>query len=206
MGNEKALEGALGSLFKSFSPADESAMLGPFRALVETMTNYDLFRDKPIVPAYEADKPLELRKGIDHASRTGQILQDVLQVDARKIDHIIKAQTGNLGDLGLWASDLGREDRPGGMGVAIGKLSGIVRQSPAWGAKEVTEAQKLMRQASLQGSREAKRFSSMVDAYFAAKTDAEKDKKAQVLRKEARRLIPIFENKLRRKIDIGRKP
>lgn len=74
--------------------------------------NYDQFRGAPIVPMYEEEKAVELRKGTKTASRLGQLIQGITgdNVDARKIDFAIKNQFGYFGDLVLRSSNIASGD------------------------------------------------------------------------------------------------
>ena len=79
---------------------------------MQLASNYDSFRGSQIVPQYEEDKAVELRKGTETASRLGQLLQSASgnNIDARKIDFAIKNQFGYYGDFALRASNIGADD------------------------------------------------------------------------------------------------
>lgn len=75
----------------------------------DVLSNYDSFRDTQIVPQYEDDLDVRLRKGTSTASNLGQMLQKMSgdNIDARKIDFAIKNQFGYYGDFALRSSNIG---------------------------------------------------------------------------------------------------
>jgi len=51
-GNKEAFSGFLGSVRGALSPIEYGAALGPLKPAFEVLMNYDLFRDKYIIPPY----------------------------------------------------------------------------------------------------------------------------------------------------------
>ena len=203
-GNKKAFEGWLpsfdpghkdvGSLAKSFAPVDETALIGPFRGLVEVMANYDFFRNRNIVSPWEWGKRVDLRKGTGRASRVGQLLQKAIGVDGRSMDHLIESQFGGLGRLGKRVSDLGREDRPASIGR---ELVGITARSPAYAARDVQWVLNWAKSIGASTHGDVRKLNDLLSANFQSKTAKGKDVQAARARRYA--------TALRAKIEKGTK-
>lgn len=147
-GKENAFEGYGRSFGNSLTPIDEAALMGPIRPFMEAMTNTDFFRDKQIVPKFEADLALELREGQEYSSRIAKAIQALLpgplKVDTRKIDHIIQGQFGGLGRIASQIGDLNREDRPR-QGIRIlTEAAGFFTPAPSSSARDVRAVSKYM--------------------------------------------------------------
>lgn len=175
-GKKNAFEGYAGSVANSLLPIDQ-ANLTPFPGIVEGVTNYDFFRDKAIVPPYENNVDLALRN-TDRASRLGKVLQDVSGIDARKIDHFVKGQFSYFGNAALKTSNLGRKD---GDKFGLHDL-GFFQNTPAYNSPQVQDLMKYAEQWRLGASKPMKEFKRLASEYFDAKDDADKDKKAEILR------------------------
>jgi hypothetical protein len=190
-GNKEAFHGFSGSALQAFFPVDESAMAGPLRTGVELMTNYDFWREKPIVPPYEERLVLDLRdtKG---SSRVGQWIQDVAGMDARKADHLIRSSTSYYGNVALKLGDIGRKD--GRNKFDLSDL-GFFKSSPAYNSAIVTDLTQFATAYGLTSSREFKAFRMYADRYFDAKGDDAKDKAAKELRKAATKAMEILQEK-----------
>lgn len=185
LGNEKAFEGYSSSLKKAAMPLDESAMMGgPLKPIIENIVNYDTFRDKSIVPPYEDELALELRDSDKSASRLGQILQDVLNVDARKIDHYIESQFADIGRTATTLSDLGRDDKNIPSARLINLGTGVTTAEPGYGSPDV---QWVLQQAKQVGIRKSP-LGSLLSAVFDAKTEAARDQASKALRDAAKAL------------------
>lgn len=130
-GNDKAFEGFDGTVVKSFMPFDEGSIAGPAGAAVETIANYDFFRNKNIVPPDENKTLLELRN-TDYASRLGKRIQDVFGVDARKADFLVKRLFSYYGDLAIKTSDIGREGKGFGW-----ETTGFIKPEPGYSSRDV---------------------------------------------------------------------
>ena len=192
-GHENAFDGYGGSVARAMVPVDEQALAGPFRSIVEGMVNYDLFRDRYIVPPYENDLRLDLRS-TDRGSRIGQLLQSMSNIDSRKIDHFIKSQFGGVGRIALNVSDIGREDRD--MYQPLRSASGVVVTSPASASMDVQYVKMQAKERGKVNSPVLRPLRYATDKYYDAKTQAEKDRWARKMREIAARI--------RRGIDDGR--
>lgn len=175
--NENAFGGYAGSVRKSMIPLDEAAMTGPFKTAVENMTNYDFFREKHIIPPYEEGLNLEMRK-TERASRMGKALSAAFGVDPRFTDHTIKGMTSYLGNYAIKASNIGRAD---GEHFSIKDL-GFFKDSPAYNSKSVQKLMDVIKEFGLGSTKEAKEFRRLAEEAMDAKTDAEKEKAAKVVR------------------------
>lgn len=187
MGNEHAGEGWGGSMAKSLVPLDESATFGALRGPIESITNYDSFKNGPIVPYHEDKLALEFRNPAS-ASRIGKLLQDVIGMDARKVDHLLRSQLGGTGDLALKASDIGRGDKPGAVRSAAGSLVGVTAQSPATVARDVADVFAWARRYKQESSAAVRELSRLRKVYFAAAPGRERDDAAKALREYATQL------------------
>ena len=138
-GYENAYDGYGEAVVKSFLPFDQSSLLGPFKTVIETMTNYDTFRNRNIVSKWEVDKPIEERKGTKYASKLGQIMQDLSkdQVDARIIDHVVRSQFADLGRTALDISNIGEADKKQTLATWLKDAFGIFGQNSEWVARDL---------------------------------------------------------------------
>lgn len=132
LGDKRPFDGYGGSLAKSFLPIDEAALGAPFRGLIQTMANYDFFRNKNIVPPHEAKLDLDLRR-TSSASNLSQVLQRIAGVDARKIDFILRDQFGYMGKLAADLSDVPNK----GIGKVVASQTGIISSYPVYAARDV---------------------------------------------------------------------
>jgi hypothetical protein len=181
-GNEKAFEGYLGSVGKSVIPIDQNVLIPIAPAVAENIMNYDLFRDKAIVPPAENNLNLAMRN-TETASRAGQALQEVSGIDARKIDHFIKGQFSYYGSTALKLSDIGKENSKNKFGISD---LGFFKETPAYNSKEVQDFMAYINEYGLNRSGYYQSFSRKAKEYFNAKTDEEKEVKARILRKYAK--------------------
>lgn len=144
-GKANAFEGYGKTIMSAALPVEKSMLAGPFGPEVDMMTNYDFFRERNIVPTWEADLDLELREGTNRASRMGQALQAVTQavpgrfadVDARKWDHWLRSRGGGFAQIAQTLSDAGREDRPMQTRRLAGQMVGLITDSPSYSAADV---------------------------------------------------------------------
>lgn len=188
MGYEESFEGYAASVARSTMPVDDAALVGPARGLVEVISNYDFFRQKNIIPPEEDKKALELRR-TGTASRLGQTLQKIVGVDARNIDHIIKAQSTYFGDLALRLSDAGRDDTRYPMDLTT---TGLFKNTPVYNSKSV---QWVMQKAQLYGLTQDpiyQQMSLLITDYFNAPTDEEKEKRGRVIKKFAKDIKEVW--------------
>lgn len=180
-GDEKEFEGLGGSLARTLLPLDEEVLLGPYRGVVQAIFNKDLFKNREIVPFYEKDLALDHpKRRTERASRLAQLLQPMTQIDARKIDFLMRAHAGFYGDLAGKISDLGRTDKRGLRWADLGFSFG----SPAAFSRDVKWVQD---HAKLKGEANKPYMTTLkklISGYYKAPA-SEKPKRASDLRKYA---------------------
>lgn len=124
----------------------EDVIGGPFRALYNAGVNYDNFREKYIVPPWEAKKDLELRNPRG-ASELGQAVQALAETfglgdtdfgrtfgDARTVDFLIANTFGTMGQMATRASNI---DSPESAVDTLMYFSGLTAQEPAVNSPDV---------------------------------------------------------------------
>lgn len=187
-GNEKAFEGHGSQLWHTLLPVDEGALAGPFQGVVQALTNYDLFRQKHIVPIFEENLELGLRKTW-RASRLGQLIQEVVGVDARKIDFLARQQFGYFGQYATRLSDIGRpEARTMGM-----TDTGLFKGAPAAAALDVQWVMNRAKERGALSTKEFRQFREHVNRYYDAESRVMKEAAAKALRFQAARLRAKWE-------------
>jgi len=180
-GNENAFDGYAKELALSLLPMDESSIFGGgWRGVAEVAVNRDLFRDKPIVPSYEADLNLDRREGAKHASRLGQLIGFSIGRDPRDIDHLIRYFGTDFGDMVMTLSDVWRDDKTIPTSKPLNLVTGLFTDVPAYGAIDV---QKVLDEARGVGIRGL--LKDELETFFEAKSNLERDKAAQALRAAA---------------------
>ena len=190
-GDKNAFDGLGGSFFRAVVPFDEGDLAGSYGLFVQAVANKDLFRDKAIVPVHEENIDLELRN-YDRASRFGKITGEAIGVDPRKIDFFMKSQFAFFGQMAAKISDVGREDRR-----AIGLPEpGLFVASPAYTARDVQWVFDTAGRRKLTRRKEYQKMVKLLDRYFDAKTELERDEKAAELRAFAGRVRASWEKKL----------
>lgn len=187
--NDEAFKGFAGSVARGFIPVDESALAGPFAPFVETITNYDFFRKKQIVPPHEVTVDLSLRN-TETSSKLGRLLQKYLNVDARKIDHVIKSQFSYFGDVVLKASNINEDKKKASFSI---NDIGFFKESPGYNAQVVQEFLSEARKWRLTGTKQYKYFNGLVEQYFNAENDIEKEKLGALLIETAGLLLKDIE-------------
>lgn len=170
LGNKNAWEGYPTSLKTAILPVKEEYLAGSFRPFIEASTNYSWFTGRPIVPTFEANKDLDLRKGTKNASELGQAIQKAIGVDARKVDHIVTSLFGGFGRIAA-----ARSSDPGWW---LGAASGMSSRSPAWEAEDVQWAMDYAERRGIGGRKEFDILRDRLKASSAATTAAERDRKA----------------------------
>lgn len=174
---EKAFDGYAGSFFRTLLPFQETDMAGPYSAFMEAITNYDLFRQKNIIPVHEQNLDLDLRR-TDRASRFGRIVQEAIGVDSRKIDFFMRRQFGFFGQMTTKISDIGRDERRQ-IGLAE---TGLFVGSPAYAAKDVQWVMDTAKRRDALRDPSYRRMTKLISKYFDADTNKEKDVLAERLR------------------------
>ena len=140
-GKDDAFDGLAKTVGTAVIPIDDSDLLGPFVGVAEAMTNYDFFRDRPIVPIWEDALSPEMRKGMEDASVLGQWIYKTLKPalsavkidDPRKVDHFIRSYASWFGDFAIVASNRLDPDKP----VRSHSVLGISYGPPGASAKDI---------------------------------------------------------------------
>lgn len=200
-GNEHAFEGYGGSLARALLPIDESAIAGPFRGIIETLTNWNIFGNRNIIPPDENQLALELRN-TQYASRLGKVLQPVFKMDARKMDFLLREMFGFFGEFAVAASDTGRAEK---RGISL-KQTGLFQETPVFAARDVQWVMNQAAKFGLDRNIEYRLLKNRMRDYFDAKTDTEKTRTAKIVIAEAQQIrfrwergVPLSKNRKVRK-------
>jgi hypothetical protein len=106
LGDRRAMEGWAGSAANAVLPINTPVEgTGPLKTFLELQFNRDTFRGRDIVPAWEKDLKVELRKGTAHSSAVSKGIASALKVagleiDPRNLDYLL----GSLGGAGQTAA------------------------------------------------------------------------------------------------------
>lgn len=194
-GSETAWDGFGGSVAKSLTPFDESSLLGGAKPFYEVAANYNYFRDTNIVPAWEEGKLMELRKGTAKASRVGKgvtwgLKQAGMEVDPRKVDHLLTGYGTYMADWGLSLGDLGVEDSRFRFGPS---KTGFAKDVPINNAVSVNAVYKLATELNKWNSPDIKRLRGKIDKYYAEEDPAKQKELSQLIYEDARLIRRKFE-------------
>lgn len=186
-GADSQSEGYLGSVVNAASPADAGSLLGPAKMFAELMLNHDMFRDRPIIPTWEAKLDVNLREGTKHASRLGKMLQSVSGMDARKWDFYLKAQFAEFGQYATRMSDIMREDRPFDWRDYV-SVRGPISNSQSVrrildSAEKYGETNNLL----------VRRLKALLSMSYQAPSRAEQDKIGKIVRSYSRSMLPMID-------------
>lgn len=179
----------IGSLLRSFLPADESVLFGPFITIAEIMLNYDFFRDRPIKPQYTEGLRLDRDKGTRWSSNLSKRVNNLLQlvyeqgVDPRYIDHFIENQFGGLGRR-LVQTTYPEEMQSNRLGFWL-ENAGVANRSPAYSSRDVRWMFDWSRAMGLDGSKPMQELRRLGHEYYDAIGNEAKDDAARKLREYA---------------------
>lgn len=183
MGEKNSFDGYGGSVGEAFVPVNSvPEMLGPLRTPVEIMTNKDFFRDRDIVPTWEKDLRLDLRKGAENASMTGKAVSAMLGVDPRYIDHYL----GAFGGLGQAVKDFTTPERK--LGESTLKATGMVLPPVSSQSKDFHFVTEWAKQTGNLGEKNIKALRDLAQKVYDAKTPQEADEIAKQVRRRATEL------------------
>jgi hypothetical protein len=203
-GNEKAFDGFSDQVIKLLFPFDEGNLAGPFQAIWEGKSNYDFFRERNIIPVDEDPLNLAMRN-TETASRLGQVLQrlteieaikyiplikNLADIDARKWDHFIQRQFSYTGTLALKLADLGREDSRHEFDFTD---TGLFKRSPAYNSKSVQDMISYAKEFGLTKTPAYKSFNAIVGDYFNADTDEQREQIGKQLIEYGKELLKAWE-------------
>lgn len=191
LGQDKALEGYAGSLAKTVMPIDESALGGGYKPIIEVLTNYDFFRDKNIIPPEDVALDLELRD-TGKASRLGKGIQEVVGMDARNADYLIKSMGSYFGNTALQLSDIGREDTRYPFNWAV---SGMLKGDPLYDSNDVQYVMDFVKHRGVHWSDPLyMQLNQLISTYYEAENAEERSEIAKTAREMARDIREVYEN------------
>jgi hypothetical protein len=194
-GNKNAFDGHIGQLMRATLPLDETALAGPFRGIVQMALNYDLFRNQHIIPAWEEGKDVRLRD-TSRGSRLGQAVQQVLGVDARKVDFLLVESLGDLGRYIQEASNVGRaEKRPHTTADILRQVGAVFATSPAGQAKDVQAIFDTAQRAGMEQDKQVAHLRGLLKQAYESPTDKERDALLKRVREYATRIRPLIERR-----------
>ena len=180
MGEKNSFDGYGGSLANSLLPVNSpEQVMGPFKAPMELLFNKDTFRNRDIIPVWEKDLKLELRKGAANSSMAGQAVGKLLGADPRNIDHIF----GSFGGLGQSLVDFTKPERR--LGEAGLKMTGFVLPPISSQSKDY---QWVVDWATANGKLTDKHVQALRDLsreVYKAKSPQEADRLAKLVRAQA---------------------
>jgi len=188
-GNKDAFMGYGGNVGQSFMPYNvESSFWGPYKVFIEMGANYDLFRQRNIVPVWEKDKRVALRD-TSRASRIGQAVQAASgdRLDARTVDFYLQEQFGGPGRYATMLTN------PKGVNVPTGlnMITGLFTNAPGSNALHV---QHVMDVAVKNSWQETPAVQSLRDQLKAFNAATEREKEA--MRKDLLRNVKALSNTL----------
>jgi hypothetical protein len=110
--DKKAFDGFAKQVFTAFTPDFIFTALQP---MIEVMTNYSMFRDRPIVPQSEQQRPSKLQYG-PGTSEVAKLVGGLIDVSPRKIDHLLNGYFATAGrqvrDVVDTAITIGEKNKP----------------------------------------------------------------------------------------------
>jgi len=122
---------------KGLSPIDMTGITTNSGSVKSLTSNYDAFRGQNIIPEYEKDIDVRLRK-TEQSSRLGKLGQKLSKdsFDPRQVDYFIKGTFSYFGDFGIRLSNIGSETAKDKIGW---ELTGLAKESydSPYGNKDV---------------------------------------------------------------------
>lgn len=195
---ERLIDGALGnkealaphsigkSLDRTLVPVEPTDAIVSGGGIGEAIINRDTFRNRNVVPPWEEGLELARRKGTAEASRLGQWIQRLVQVDARKVDHVIHQTGGGLGRNLTRMSDLGRADKPMRTADWLNPMTGLFGESPGGNAESVQRAMDLAAAKGKLQDDAVRELAARRKAWRLAPDDRAREVAARRLREQAR--------------------
>jgi hypothetical protein len=180
LGNKQALEGFGSSVTSAALPMSSPVeATGPLKVPIEIMFNRDTFRNRDIIPPWERDLKLPLRKGVVHSSATGQAIGHIIGADPRYVDHFLKS----YGGLGQGIVDFTSKQQR--LGESTVKATGLSANPPSTQSMDYQWVSDWARENGKSGASEIKQLHALVEPVYAAKTAAQADAAARELRQKA---------------------
>ena len=181
MGDPHAVEGLAGSAANVMPVNSLAESSGPLKTFLELNLNRDTFRNRDIVPAWEKDLKLDLRKGTKYASGAGKGIAEALNVtglgiDPRSVDHVLNS----MGGWGNIASSITSPNR--GIAETAIRSTGLVTESPGTNAEDVQWVMDWARKNGKLSDPSIKELQNKRKRAFNAKTPEEKASTREALR------------------------
>lgn len=166
---------------------------GPGSAILEPLTNYSFFKQGPIVPRFEENKVLALRKKFNQASRAGKGISYMLSplfregdsVDPRYIDNLFSSVFSYYGDFGMNVSDIGSPVSRHKFGL---KTLGFFREQAIYSDVRVEKLYNLAEDLGLTGSTEIKHLGGYISDYYNATTAEQRERSHKMIMKYAAKI------------------
>lgn len=172
------------SLANAMLPFDQGNLAGPFQAFVESLANYDFFRNRNIIPWYELDMPVWSRDGAIKSPAVSRMIAKAIGTDPRIVSHVAGSLLGDFGRLATMPPD---------WRYAMYKVAGVLGQSPAFEAESIEQARRSVKALGQTGSREAQYLGELLDDWRDAKTDEEREAAAKDAREFAQQLVDMLQ-------------
>lgn len=177
--HENAWAGYPTSLYQNLSILRPEMMAGPMSAAIEPMANYSFFKQGPIVPRFEENKLLELRKKFNTASRLSKGMSLMLSpafkdgdsVDPRYIDNLFTSMFSYYGETAMNLSDIGSKESRQKFGL---KTTGFIRDQQIYGDVRVSKLYDVAEDLGMTGSSQIKRLTGYITDYYNSVTPAER--------------------------------
>lgn len=186
-GTKHAFDGYAGSATSALMPMSSPVeATGPLKVPIEIMFNRDSFRDKDIIPSWERELRLDLRKGAKHSSNVGQAVGKLIGADPRYIDHFLHS----YGGIGQAVTDFTSSEMK--LGEAVKKSSGLTTMPPSTQSVDYQWVMDWARRNGQTGRQEIKYLHKMIEPVYNAATAQEADAAAARLRKVASGLRDQF--------------
>jgi hypothetical protein len=144
MGRAGAWDGVVESVMRALVPVDQGMFTGAFGPEITQWTNYEIFREKNVIPPYEEGKDISEK---EHAYERAPVMASALakgmnefgfSVDPRKTAKYFRDRLTYVGDMALNLSDLLSEERRGqGAWRFTKRITGIIRESPGRDSQSV---------------------------------------------------------------------
>jgi hypothetical protein len=187
MGEKHTGEGYAESI-KNLLPISNTAQAaGPLKSFLEMAMNWDSFRGKEIIPSWEKNLDLELRKGTRYASGAGQGIANTMNlaglgVDSRSVDYV-------LNSMGGWGTITTASTSPNrNLGATSLKSTGLFTETPGTNAQDVQWLLDWAKRRNELNNQNIKQLKELRTAVFEEKNDRIRAEKSKRLREYATRL------------------
>jgi hypothetical protein len=179
MQDPHALEGLSKSAANVMPVNSIAESSGPLKTFLELNLNRDTFRNRDIIPAWEKDLNLELRKGTKFASGAGQGIAGALNItglttDPRQIDHILKSM-GGWGNVAVYATTKNRT-----IGEVARQSSGLFTETPGTNSEDVNWVLDWARSKGKTSTRKIQTLQDLRKAAFEAAPENKESARSQV--------------------------